>query len=229
MEGIKQLTSWLFPPHCLMCEQALASGLALCPYCLNDLPLFAANECYNLLLRPDVKRIIKVTELDGLCALGWYRPPLSHWLSGFKFHNQAIFALAIRQVIEHQLQRMALLPEWEWPQLFCLLPLHRRRFYWRGFNQVQQTWRYCLPETLIRDDILMRKVATRAQTKLSAKARRKNLNNAFEVRADIKGLSVVVVDDVVTTGASLNAAAKALKQAGAEHVFGWATCITPKG
>jgi len=97
------------------------------------------------------------------------------------------------------------------------VPLHRRRRRSRGFNQAADLARQLgLPVV----PALRRTRATPSQTDLPAARRHANVRNAFTLsrRCDVRGLRVVVVDDVSTTGATIEACARVLKEAGAEEV-----------
>jgi ComF family protein len=108
------------------------------------------------------------------------------------------------------------------PALLVPVPLHPRRERERGFNQasllarrVGRAWR--VP---VRDDVLVRAVATPSQTELDAAARRANVREAFRLRrADlIAGRHVLLVDDILTTGATLSECARCLREGGAATV-----------
>ncbi|MCZ7544770.1 MAG: phosphoribosyltransferase family protein [Anaerolineae bacterium] len=113
------------------------------------------------------------------------------------------------------------------PDLILPVPLHANRQRWRGYNQST-----LLAEALgvrlevpVAADALARVRDTRAQVGLSARARRQNVSGAFVVRAPhrVSGRTILLVDDVVTTGATLAACAEALYQADAEAV--WAVTL----
>ena len=96
-----------------------------------------------------------------------------------------------------------------------------------GFNQSAYLARR-IGETLgipVSEEILVKIQNTRSQKKLGAAERKRNLVRAFRVPEDISGLTVLVVDDVFTTGATIDAAAACLKAAGAEKVFFITLCI----
>jgi ComF family protein len=102
------------------------------------------------------------------------------------------------------------------------VPLHWRREYHRGFNQARELARYLRRPLL---DVLVRTRYTRAQVELAADRRHANVHGAFEMRRrwfrrspSIEGAKVLLVDDVSTTGATLEACAKVLKGAGAAEV-----------
>ncbi len=109
------------------------------------------------------------------------------------------------------------------------LPLHRRRLGERGFNQALEITQWLAPQfdIPIKPQLLRRVRDTEHQARLSAQARWKNLRSAFACQADCAGQTIIVVDDVMTSGASLQAAAKALKQAGARTVINIVLARTP--
>ena len=95
------------------------------------------------------------------------------------------------------------------------VPLHRSRQRERGFNQARQLAKHLgLPVV----NALRRIRSTPSQADLPASKRLANVRGAFATRADVDGLTIVLVDDVATTGATLNACAAALLDAGAKEV-----------
>jgi ComF family protein len=110
------------------------------------------------------------------------------------------------------------------------IPSSQQKVKDRGFDSVANLCdRFARDKKIIKLDdstlFLRRQVAD--QVGLSAAQRHSNLDGAFGVRRTLNGM-VVVVDDVITTGATLNSAAKVLKLAGAQRVFALALCGTPK-
>lgn len=104
------------------------------------------------------------------------------------------------------------------------MPLHWSRFNWRGFNQAEK-----LAEVLAKKwalsvnvDLLERKKLTWSQAKLSKQDRLNNILNAFRIKrnSDLKEKNILLIDDVWTTGTTLNQCAVVLKQAGAKWVWG---------
>lgn len=105
------------------------------------------------------------------------------------------------------------------------VPLHKRRYNWRGFNQAFLLSRHiaCEFQLPVSENLLLRVKNTKPQTKIkSMKERKENIKGAFLCLAkeDIKGKNVILVDDVCTTLATLNECAKELKKAGAKDVWG---------
>jgi ComF family protein len=105
------------------------------------------------------------------------------------------------------------------------VPLHRNRLRSRGYNQAALLAKEISAHVGIpvNWDDLKRVKNTVSQVHLSASARRENLKNAFDVSREsaFEGAKVLLIDDVVTTGATMNACARALKRAGAVRVDGW--------
>jgi ComF family protein len=112
----------------------------------------------------------------------------------------------------------------ERPDALIPLPLHRRRLRSRGFDQTLELARPLAKALAIPllDDVLVRVRETAPQSRLDAPARRRNLSRAFAVRAGATlPAHVALVDDVMTTGATLHAAAGALLRAGVARVDTW--------
>ena len=218
---------WLFPTRCLLCHNELQQNLQLCKHCLNDIETIALPDSGNLLHRPDISRLFGNVSFDTLFAPSWYQPPVESWIGGLKFHDQINYKTALTQLVGERLYQYTQQEGFEWPDYFVVLPLHQSRFKKRGFNQVSQVWQPLLPKELISNTLLIRNKATQAQTTLTKKQRKQNLKSAFKCETNLQGKKITIVDDVITTGATVNSAADCLKQAGAIHVSVWATCITP--
>lgn len=114
------------------------------------------------------------------------------------------------------------------PDLLIPLPLHSARLRERGFNQALEIARPIAAQFKLELAIgkLTRQKDTEHQARLSANARWINMRNAFHYQGSLAGARVALIDDVMTSGASLNAAAKALKAAGAIEVQAWVIART---
>lgn len=101
------------------------------------------------------------------------------------------------------------------------VPLHARRLRWRGFNQSAILAQYFADHYLLDyAEALKRSRYNQPQAKKSQLARLANVSDCFEAQIDVCGQSIWLIDDVVTTGATLNECAKVLKAAGAKRVYG---------
>ena len=104
------------------------------------------------------------------------------------------------------------------------VPLHRRRLRERGFNQAFEIARPVASATglplLVHG--IRRRANTQPQSLLAAHERYRNLRGAFGIRRSLKGMNVAIIDDVITTGATVNALAASLREAGADEIHAWA-------
>lgn len=162
---------------------------------------------------------------DRILAAWFYEPPLREVVIGLKFARLEYLAAALAAELvacfqDELLECDAVVP----------VPLHWWRGLTRGYNQADLLAR-ALAREIGRplEGHLVRRRATRAQTGLDRAARRHNLRNAFEWRGarPEAGRRWLLVDDVLTTGATLDSAAGALRRAGAKHVTVLVVAATP--
>ncbi|MFZ5636297.1 MAG: double zinc ribbon domain-containing protein [Pseudomonadota bacterium] len=213
----------LWPAHCPVCREPADPGDDLCPACLRDLPWnrcacprcglplpLPASACGHCLRHPP--------PLDETRAVFRYAPPLDRLLPRLKFHAD----LAAGRICADRMA--AALVDAPRPQALVPLPLHRARLRARGFDQTLELARP-LARALdlpLCDDLLVRTRDTAPQSRLDAAARRRNLRGAFAVPTDrLLPAHVALVDDVMTTGATLHAAAETLRRAGVARVDAW--------
>jgi len=109
--------------------------------------------------------------------------------------------------------------------LIIPMPMHPTRLKERGFNQALEIAKVFGKEKLDCKSTIRQKL-TPPQASLPLKERVKNIKGAFKVNGDLTGKRIAIVDDVMTTGASLNELAKTLKKAGASHVECWVVART---
>ena len=151
-----------------------------------------------------------------------YAPPLDGYLQALKFGHgrmlgRALALLAAGPIAAHLAARAA-------PEVLVPVPLHRRRLVARGYNQATEIARTLSAAVRVPLDpaVAVRFEAATPQSRLGARERRANVAHAFAVRGDVCGRRVAIVDDVITTGATINALAAALVEAGALRVEAWA-------
>ena len=166
---------------------------------------------------------------DASFALADYRAPLDTLAVGLKFRAR----LRLARDFAHRLARLA---EDTWhdaserPDVIAPVPLAGRRLVERGYNQAWQIARPLARALAVRSDatLLERTLDTAPQSRLDLDARRRNVGRAFRVVRAVRGLHVGIVDDVMTSGATLDALAHALKAAGARRVTNFVALRTPK-
>ncbi len=147
-----------------------------------------------------------------------YAFPLDRLLPRLKFHRD--FASG-RVLVQAMAGRCA---HWQRPDALLPVPLHRGRLRHRGYDQALELARplACALSIPLLGDALFRRKQTSAQSRLDADARKRNLRGAFQVSANYPlPAHIVLIDDVLTTGATLHAAARALLAGGARRVDAW--------
>ena len=210
---------YLFAESCLGCAQRTPGGL--CPTCTAELTR-VPNPCLGCgLARPVAQcpRRSAAWHVDAVVAPFVYGPPLDHYVHALKYRGARALGRALG---------LAVLPALGVARgdvdALVAVPLHRARLRERGYNQAGEIARTLARE--LRLPLLQRGIERRAagpsQTGQSALQRRASVAHAFAVRRNLDGQRVAIVDDVLTTGATVNALAAALRDAGAVRCVVWA-------
>jgi ComF family protein len=227
----------LWPARCLVCGDPGARGRDLCAACADALPWnhSACATCALPLPGAPAEHDALAEQRCGAClrrppplaatrAAFVYGFPVDRLLPRLKFHQGLAAGRLMSQLAA---EAFATAPR---PDAVVPIPLHRARLRARGYDQALELARplaraLALP---LRDDLLRRRKATAQQSRLDATARRRNLRRAFEViPREAMPAHVVLFDDVMTTGATLHAAATALRRAGIGRVDAWVCARVP--
>jgi len=220
------------PPRCVLCGAAGLDGRDLCGDCRSTL---AENTicCRRCALPLEVP-----APLCGIClkreppfATAWapfrYAHPLDLLEARFKFGGDLAAGRVLAELMVDAARR---LPAASRPALLLCVPLHAERLRERGYNQALELAKPLASVLRIPLDMhaLQRPRCTTAQSGLDAKARRRNLRGAFALKPGIAlPAHVAIVDDVMTTGATLRECALVLRRAGVERVDVWALARAP--
>ena len=218
----------LLPPRCRSCNGPLAQGL-LCVACSSELPwndgacegcarpLSAGSRCRHCLHRRP--------QFDSAwCALR-LQTPIQHYVHALKYHADFAQAQLLGSLMAERLvHRPAPLP-----RLLIPVPLHPLRLMRRGYTQALEIARVVgaragIPVTA---HAVARIRPTEDQIGQSASARRRNMRAAFGVRKALNGQHIALIDDVMTTGATLDELAHICRRAGAARIEAWAVARTP--
>ena len=222
----KRLADRLFPQDCVLCGDP-AAALLLCAACRADLPLLPAMRCPVCALptaqgTPCGHCISDPPAFDATAAAMAYAYPLEPLILHYKYGTgmplASLFADAINGVI----------PADGPPDVVTAIPLSRARLVERGFNQALEIAKPLAGKRGIplRADLGVRIRHTGAQADLPYRERRKNVRGAFACIEDLGGMTIAVVDDVMTTGSTLDEFARTLKQRGAMRVVNWVLART---
>jgi ComF family protein len=227
----EEVLSLLAPLECASCSSGIEGGVfcetcalglcecdpAVCAAC--PAPVAARGLCHACRAR--------LAPLDGVVCAYEYASPLSETIAKMKYEGHDELAEPLGSCLQSGL-RNRLMPSPD--TLLLAVPLHDRRLRARGFDQgwlLTRGFRSALPRPrpIALARLLQRTRDTTPQVGLGRRARERNLAGAFRVEsgssgARISGRDVVLIDDVLTTGATLRAAAEALHDAGARTVLG---------
>jgi ComF family protein len=219
------IQDWLYPPTCLLCGDPGSDGRDLCRPCAESLPYIeaACPHCALPLASPEPQLCgacqKKSPAFDSAFAPLRYEEPVRHLIQSLKFGARYPAARLLGTLLGERLHGRT-----DPPEALIPVPLHAGRYRERGFNQaieIARTVSHYLEVPL--DFTACRRLrATPAQARLSAKERRRNLRQAFATRPDLDHRHVAIVDDVVTTGTTVNEVARALRRAGVEKIEVWA-------
>ena len=151
-----------------------------------------------------------------------YAFPLDKLIQALKYGENLAVVAVLAQALA---ARITAIPA---PDLIAPMPLSRERLRERGFNQALEIAKHLSRATgaPLAADLCRRVRNTPPQAGLPLKARVKNMRGAFSCDADLAGKSIAVVDDVLTSGATLNELAKTLRRRGAARISGWVVART---
>jgi len=214
------LLALFFPDRCVGCEQ---TGCLFCDECQRKVEFVLPPLC-PLCGRPSVHgRLCRRCQesspaVDGIRSAVFFEGPLRRAVHAFKYRGLRRVAAPLADLMIAHWHREPLPAN-----VIVPVPLHRRRLRERGYNQAALLARPLGAEIglPVREDWLIRTRATFPQVELDASERKGNVAGAFQCRNSdaVTGRRVLLIDDVCTTGATLESCSTVLRQAGAESVW----------
>lgn len=225
-----RIAARLLGGDCFLCRGALDAGRApalLCAACDEDLPRLGDGRCPRCALASPGgalcgRCLAHTPAFDATVAALGYRFPADVLVQALKFRGELSLAPLLGGLLGARVARA------ERVDLVLPVPLSNARLRERGFNQSLEIAR--IATASVRATLAPRACErlrdTPAQTGLPWAARARNVRGAFTCTMDLAGLSVAVVDDVMTTGATLEELARILKQSGAARVVNWVVART---
>lgn len=216
-----QAMDWIYPPRCAACS---TPGVRLCSACTTSIKVIDQQRVCPMCGIPQT-----TTELCQECATvspaftalrswGLYEGALREAIHKLKYRND----LGVSEELARPLSALLTGTGWH-VDLISPVPLSRKRLKTRGYNQAAMIARWVSFTNRIPfyPGVMVRSKDTISQVGLSGEERRLNVLEAFEANPAIAtGKSILVIDDVATTGATMQACALALLKSGASHVYG---------
>ena len=226
----------LFPRHCPVCRKIVSYGHKVCLSCYHKLPFVMYPTCYRCgkpISDPAMEycydcRIFPKTFQAG-CSLFLYNQLTQPAMVDYKYHNRRV--LTDFYIEEFLYRYYPLMKSWG-IQAVIPVPVHSSKKKKRGYNQAE------LLSAAIADalniahypDLLIRRINTLPQKQFTPQARLNNLRKAFTINPDYmvmrkKPARLLLVDDIYTTGATMEACTRALHHFGIEQVYVCSICI----
>lgn len=209
-------------------------SLDICFDCQNDLPWLktacdqcampfadqhkAGNQCGTCLKKPPY--------FDKTIALFHYQTPINHLITSLKFQHKLNHAHVLGQLMAEKIEDYY--KEQNKPEYIIPVPLHSKRLRERGFNQALELARPLAKKLGI--PLLLQQCKrikqTEAQSSTPAPGRAQNIKNAFVFNPEFSAAHVAIIDDVMTTGSTVNELARMLKKAGVARIDVWCCART---
>ena len=223
-ELLEGLLDIIYPPHCVICKQSDPKWF--CPECQAKISYLEPPCCMrcgipcNTGLCFDCRDINR--SFSSANSAAQFSEPIVEAIHQFKYGGHIALADSLAQIMVNRFQKTELEGKFD---LIIAVPEQDSRLIERGFNQAEELARRLASAISIEyvDGVLRKTKKTAPQVGLAAEARTANLRGAFSVAlpGTVMNRSVLVVDDVMTTGSTLEEAARALKEAGASRIRGY--------
>jgi ComF family protein len=230
--ALRQVLDFALPTRCAGCGTIVTDLHSLCPDCWTKVEFLGESGCSTCGIP------LEATDVDT-CGVRIAKPPRIGRIRAAVAYGELSRSIALRLKYGRRVALARTMARYTPPlirshdePILVPVPLHRSRLWQRGFNQSALVARELAKMTGLRADpyILKRVKRTPALKGMSLRQRRKLVAGAFKVSAaDLQGRTIVLVDDVLTTGSTANACARALQKAGAGRVelVSWARVIKP--
>ncbi|GEM47934.1 amidophosphoribosyltransferase [Deinococcus cellulosilyticus NBRC 106333 = KACC 11606] len=192
----------MFPQTCPGCHRPLKDHQAVCPECTPKTAHLTSES------------VLRDTSEPHLVYLGPAEGKLRRMVHALKYHHNHKIAQSVAPALSRSIPQ-----SWKL-DVICPVPLHPRRERERGYNQSRLLGEAIGARLGVSTrDLLKRVVYTHQQARLRQQERNHNMNGVFALNASVQNLNVLLVDDVLSTGATLNASAQILQQGGANAVY----------
>lgn len=227
---IKTIIDLLVPHHCVVCSKPVFSNnLYCCESCFDQLP-FQQNACsvcgQQFNAQSDIcgQCINNPPEFESCFCAFAYQSPIRELIQSFKYQQQPALATLLSRLLYQEVCDQQL----ELPEALIPVPMHYSRLRERGYNQAQllATEIGKLSNIKVDNCLIKKSKITPTQASLSRKQRIRRIKGSFIANQKAPYSSVAIIDDVVTTGATISEITKILKQKGVDSIQIWAIAHT---
>ncbi|XKM13470.1 phosphoribosyltransferase family protein [Orbaceae bacterium ac157xtp] len=218
---------------CILCHLPLKLNWGICSQCASHFPYLPSTCPVCGLPLSDLKQpchFCKKLQFkwDNLIAVADYKPPFPKLIQQFKSYNKVEYGYAFSRLLFINWYYQRLQNKVFKPDLITCIPLHHHRYWQRGYNQSEllakplAKWIKCDYQPYL----LSRTVNRSDQKMLSKTLRQTNISHAFDCQKELTGKTIAIVDDVITTGSTMNEACRLLKLCGATKIQVLCLCRT---
>lgn len=229
--NVKDFINYLYPKNikCIICEEELSHNThySICDKCMDSLPFIVGKVCVKCgdPMRSDGNYCLHCKNdmpLFKMCRSSFiYRDPIRRMVRNLKYDNKRYLAETLSNFVVSEFVKMGVDVDMVVP-----VPISEHRLKVRGYNQAELLCSAFVEKLHldVRTDVLLKVKETSSQAYLTRQEREKNLEDVFKIsdKKLVKDKVVLVVDDVFTTGTTLNECTKVLLRAGAKAVY----CVT---
>lgn len=224
MTLLHSLSNLFFPPQCFSCNKRIDRDLVLCEKCTVELYHIKENSCIFCNRETQEGFICEECKqeypFDEVVSAYTFNLPLQRMIHHFKYNEFKKIGTFLGYKLAEIISTYSFISDTDY---IIPVPLHKTKKRFRGFNQSEiiakaLSMKLNIP---ILKNVLKRKKFTQTQTKLKKHEREKNVANAFQVKnfGIIKNKSLLLVDDVLTTGSTMKSIALLLKENLAKHIY----------
>ena len=218
---LEKLLHVVFPPRCLFCDDILVGDGSVCLKCRQTVEWIGEGSCKHCGRSQEYCTCTAQKSFcDGICAVVYYGDLVKRCIARFKFYNRHSMKVPMAEQMVKRIQKI--FPDVAFDIATCV-PQSRKRNRKRGYNQaqlllIQVAKRLQMPAET---QVLKKIRDTQSQSRLKREERLHNLNGAFVVAQPdkIQGRTILLVDDIMTTGSTLKECANILYGAGAKAVY----------
>lgn len=210
---------FIFPRICVLCEKRLEGGSPLCADCCKEL-----RKTSKISIHTDEEQFHYLNErlfFSEIITLWFYTKKIEKIIHLIKYQQCRKLGIFFGRLAGSILCKKFSVPG---SGMIIPVPLHKTRYRERGYNQSELLAKglYRYVPLQIYNDLLVRTRNTRSQTTLNAEERGNNMAGAFKIKdpCRVRNEIIILIDDVSTTGATMNSCAAILKEAGAKKIIG---------
>lgn len=226
---LSQAINWLAPHKCFGCKTIIKEASAFCEVCYQELP-FQSRTCAHCgqIFAADTDycgRCINAPPFYDECFCPFeYQTPIKDLICALKYNDKAEYAKMIGRLLASEVKQHQI----SIPEAIIPVPIHISRLRSRGFNQAKLIADEVGRELNIKvfNNVITKTKATLPQAQQSLINRKKALHNCFAIQKKLSAQNVAIIDDVVTTGSTVNEIAKILKKNGVDYIQVWGLAHT---